>query len=363
MARDACIDSGGALPSPPHVFSPPHAVDAHLRRLGSSPNLLELEYEEWIRRAHSLIVPPTLHQSWQACGPLLPDHARWRARCARVLPANWTLFLWSDDANRRLVQTFFPSFLSTYDGYDSHIKRVDAARYFYLYLFGGVYIDLDVHCLRPFEALPLTNGVAAFGHLEKKDLLFDRCCRRDIGSCANATCVRRRSEAVPNAFMAAPPRHPLFAALILDLSSAKDVTYKNRSSPLAATGPIYLANRLYEWARRSRKRHVHIHEAGRIYGSPWLETGTHRFPRAHPCSFDAPRARIARLEALKCNASQRFYSAARCAEVRSWPQVVENDERLIDARPDLPERLACARKLNGSITSSFWTASWIQNQK
>lgn len=78
---------------------------------------------------------------------------------------------------------------------------------------------------------------------------------------------------------------------------------------------------------------MHIHEAGRIYGSPWLETGTHRFPRAHPCSFDAPRARIARLEALKCNASQRFYSAARCAEVRSWPQVVENDERLIDARP------------------------------
>ena len=116
MPRDACIDSGGALPSPPHVFSPPHAVDAHLRRLGSSPNLLELEYEEWIRRSHSLIVPPTLHQSWQACGPLLPDHARWRARCARVLPANWTLFLWSDDANRRLVQTFFPSFLSTYDG-------------------------------------------------------------------------------------------------------------------------------------------------------------------------------------------------------------------------------------------------------
>jgi len=99
--------------------------------------------------------------------------------------------------------------------------------------------------------------------------------------------------------MAAPPRHPLFAALILDLSSAKDVTYKNRSSPLAATGPIYLANRLYEWARRSRKRHVHIHEAGRIYGSPWLETGTHRFARAHPCSFDAPRARIARLEALR----------------------------------------------------------------
>ena len=151
--------------------------------------------------------------------------------------------------------------------------------------------------------------------------------------------------------------------------------FSGRSSPLAATGPIYLANRhrawsrlaarhtshtlgdldrLYEWARRSRKRHVHIHEAGRIYGSPWLETGTHRNPGAHPCSFDAPRARIARLEALKCNASQRFYSAARCAEVRSWPQVVENDERLIDARPESREgKVAtnCAAQAPASILS------------
>jgi len=95
-------------------------------------------------------------------------------------------------------------------------------------------------------------------------------------------------------------------------------------------------------------------EAGRIYGSPWLETGTHRFPRAHPCSFDAPRARIARLEALKCNASHRFYSAARCAEVRSWPQVVENDERLIDARPKSREgKVAtnCAAQAPASILS------------
>mmetsp|Transcript_8148 Transcript_8148/g.26688 ORF Transcript_8148/g.26688 Transcript_8148/m.26688 type:complete len:302 (-) Transcript_8148:458-1363(-) len=294
MPRDACIDSGGALPSPPHVFSPPHAVDAHLRRLGSSPNLLELEYEEWIRRSHSLIVPPTLHQSWQACGPLLPDHARWRARCARVLPANWTLFLWSDDANRRLVQTFFPSFLSTYDGYDSHIKRVDAARYFYLYLFGGVYIDLDVHCLRPFEALPLTNGVAAFGHLEKKDLLFDRCCRRDIGSCANATCVRRRSEALQNAIMKTSLESPPSPAL-RPFPKACDATslgrpqrvYGGSSAPSPVCGPhtgpeLGQGRDIQEQVVSARRHRAHLPRQSALRVGEEEQKAPRAYPRGRP---------------------------------------------------------------------------------
>ena len=52
----------------------------------------------------------------------------------------------------------------SYDGYDIHIKRVDAVRYFYLYHYGGVYLDLDQLCLRELEKTPLLPGVrgAAF---------------------------------------------------------------------------------------------------------------------------------------------------------------------------------------------------------
>eukprot|EP00964_Phaeocystis_antarctica_P153165 scaffold121299_cov69-Phaeocystis_antarctica.AAC.2 len=82
---------------------------------------LDAMYAAWDRRATTLRVPPIVHQSWKSCEPP-SDQARWRARCGKVLPANWTLRLYTDHANRELIRTRFPSFLTMYDGYDTHIK-------------------------------------------------------------------------------------------------------------------------------------------------------------------------------------------------------------------------------------------------
>ena len=56
-----------------------------------------------------------------------------------------------------------------------------------------------------------------------------------------------RHQTVPNAFMAAPPRHPFFAQLILGLERSRNARFNSRGNPLAATGPIYLANSLFRW--------------------------------------------------------------------------------------------------------------------
>ena len=53
---------------------------------------LDAMYAAWDRRATTLRVPPIVHQSWKSCEPPA-DQARWRARCGRVLPANWTMRL------------------------------------------------------------------------------------------------------------------------------------------------------------------------------------------------------------------------------------------------------------------------------
>ena len=60
----------------------------------------------------------------------------------RILPAEWTLWLWTDEDNRRLVSRELPEFLSFYDRLDAHIKRVDVVRFFYLFVYGGV-------CMKP----------------------------------------------------------------------------------------------------------------------------------------------------------------------------------------------------------------------
>ena len=51
--------------------------------------------------------------------------------------------MWTDRRLRAFIASYYPWFLPIYLRYDQHIKRVDAARYFLLYHYGGVYADLD----------------------------------------------------------------------------------------------------------------------------------------------------------------------------------------------------------------------------
>jgi hypothetical protein len=63
---------------------------------------------------------------------------------------------WSDKDARRLIRDHYPKYLNMYDGLGENLQRFDAARYFILYHYGGVYADMDMQSLRPLDKL-LTN--------------------------------------------------------------------------------------------------------------------------------------------------------------------------------------------------------------
>jgi mannosyltransferase OCH1-like enzyme len=51
------------------------------------------------------------------------------------------------------VHDTYPRLWPLYRRYPEQIQRVDAARYMLLHHYGGVYADLDIECLRPFDDL------------------------------------------------------------------------------------------------------------------------------------------------------------------------------------------------------------------
>ncbi|MEW5300215.1 MAG: hypothetical protein WDW36_003161 [Sanguina aurantia] len=98
-----------------------------------------------------LLVPRLLHQTWRTA--LLPE--KWleaQRSCLKQHPS-WTYKLWTDDDALRLIQSKYPWFLNTYLSYPFDIQRADALRYFVLYTYGGVYLDLDIVCLKPLDGL------------------------------------------------------------------------------------------------------------------------------------------------------------------------------------------------------------------
>ena len=96
-------------------------------------------------------IPKIIMQSWKTRE--IPEHWEESPKSiAKVMP-DWKYILMTDEDNRKMVKEHFPDFLECYDSLPYHIQRVDCARYCFLYLYGGIYIDLDFLCKKDLSPL------------------------------------------------------------------------------------------------------------------------------------------------------------------------------------------------------------------
>ena len=116
------------------------------------------------------MIPTLIYQTWKSKTSLPENFAHWRASFARLNPG-YTLLLWDDADNRQFIADHFAWFLPTYDGFPQEIFRVDAVRYFFLYLHGGIYVDLDTQCLKPLEPLRSQADRAALAQAVAEGLI------------------------------------------------------------------------------------------------------------------------------------------------------------------------------------------------
>jgi len=86
-------------------------------------------------------IPKIIMQSWKT--KEVPLHWSASPESIKERMPDWKYVLMDDIDNRQMVATHFPDFLSYYDSYPNNIQRADTARYCFLYLYGGIYMDLD----------------------------------------------------------------------------------------------------------------------------------------------------------------------------------------------------------------------------
>jgi hypothetical protein len=166
------------------------------------------------------VIPRIVHQTWKSTS--VPAEWREAHRSWHCHHPGWELRLWTDEANRELVASRHPTLLDRYDSLPYPILRADVARVLILERWGGVYADLDVECLRPFDSL-LAGSSMVLG----------------FEPAAHARRLGRRT-LVSNAVIAAVPGHPLLHRLIetfhrlpADILTHRDV--------LEQTGPLQLS--------------------------------------------------------------------------------------------------------------------------
>ncbi len=149
---------------------------------------------------------------------------QFRATWMRYHPNSEHRF-WTDKDNLEFLEKYYAWFVPTYEMYPENIMRADAARYFILKHYGGIYVDLDFECLRSVDQL-----------LENKQLVI---------GCEPPSHLYKLSEKpadgkiLCNAFIASVPQHPFLDHLI-HLMTMQKIT----DDVLISTGPL-LASQAY----------------------------------------------------------------------------------------------------------------------
>lgn len=182
------------------------------------------------KRAYIMVIPKIIHQTWKNEDP--PKGLVSLADSWKNFHSDWGYRLWTDEMNRDFISKIVPDFLPIYDSFPKPIQRVDAVRYFILYEFGGVFVDLDFECKKNF--LPLLGEADAVFGIEP----------------AEHAIIHGMNSIVSNAFMAVKPRHELMGAVckqLLERTNEKNVYLDVNEAVLHTTGPFMLSRVLSEY--------------------------------------------------------------------------------------------------------------------
>jgi inositol phosphorylceramide mannosyltransferase catalytic subunit len=174
-------------------------------------------------------IPKIIHQIWKTEG--IPEQWRPLQETWKQFHPNWEYRLWTDEGSLRLVEQLFPDFLSMFTSYSYDIQRADASRYFILYQYGGVYVDLDFECLRPVDEL-LTHQTFIIGYEPKSHAR-----------------INGDKSLIGNAFIASVPRHRFLWDVIQALKQLRPEIVLHKEV-LTTTGPMMVNHVLKRYARK-----------------------------------------------------------------------------------------------------------------
>ena len=182
------------------------------------------------------MIPKLIHHVWPGQDPFRAEFHRFRRSFLDQHP-DWSLRFWRDDLGPQ-ASAGVRAVLA--DPRYSAVIKSDVVRYEVLRLYGGVYVDTDVECLRPFDDL-------------LEDAFF---------------CGRESQDVLCPSVLGCVPGHPL-AALLARKAVARlgavDPAEAN-ARPHQITGPSLLT----ELARG--REDVHIHPEAYFYPIPWWDT-------------------------------------------------------------------------------------------
>lgn len=172
-----------------------------------------------------MVIPKIIHQVWEGKRGAMPARLRLLAETWKEKNPEWEYHLWNGEEMEQLVSTYFSDYLPLYNGFSDDVQRWDTIRYMILYMYGGVYTDLDTECFRAIDPLFKDKGVC-FGAEPNEHAL-----------------LQQLNVVVGNAFMSSDIKNPVWLLILKEISEAVNQGYTERNIQIVlnTTGPLMIS--------------------------------------------------------------------------------------------------------------------------
>ncbi|KAL6241224.1 hypothetical protein RBB50_011903 [Rhinocladiella similis] len=105
-------------------------------------------------------VPAVIHTIFIGSKDKLRPSWALAAHACRAVHPDYNFEYWDNGRAERFVRRVYPGIWPTWKNYPYDIQRADSLRYMILHHYGGIFLDLDLLCLRPLTPLRAFDFVA-----------------------------------------------------------------------------------------------------------------------------------------------------------------------------------------------------------
>lgn len=159
-------------------------------------------------------IPKIIHQIW--IGSPLPERFEKMVASWKEHHPDWQYILWDDES----LNSFTLVNQELFDSTSNYGAKADILRYEILQRFGGLYVDIDYECLKPFDEL-------------------------HDSFCEFYTCKLSKTQ-ITNALIACIANHPVLNACVNNLKSTQ-LKRKTSAEILQQVGPFYFTRQVFDY--------------------------------------------------------------------------------------------------------------------
>lgn len=182
-------------------------------------------------------IPKIIHQIWYQGENNIPLHLKEYHNTWKTLNPDYHIKVWDHTSIELLVETYNDVIKNTYHSYPLMIQRIDFAKYIILLRYGGIYIDMDVKCLKPLHSLIEKN--------KNKQAILSICAYDPVHHfLLTAIGLHFNEDLINNGIIMCSPNSEVMSNIVDECISSKDTMLrllgKNIYHIFYTTGPVMM---------------------------------------------------------------------------------------------------------------------------